>query len=421
MAETVAVRTSKSSAAETGAAHIAVVAAGFLVVFFGFGCYYGFPVYYPALIREFGWSRSQIAGGASLALLVSGLLSPLVGILADRRGPRFVALCGTLIAGLSILGLSRASSLVGAYAAFCFFGVGMSGFSLMVMQMLMAQWFVLRRGLATGLVIAGMGLGGSVAPLVVAPIVARSGWRAGLLLQGAALIAVGCPAMLGLVRGAAKRRSATAGERPLLAGVSYARALRMANFWLLAAGSFFAMFAAATALQHTVLYLRELRVPLAQASHTLSLLLLASVAGRLFLGWLSDSLTRRRTLLLAYVVLVCGMLLLTAAPTPQSLLAMALLVGVGYGGSVVMMTLTAAEVFGLRALGQILGTIVFCFTVGGAIGPVIVGRLVDHGLHYRAAFVLPAIAAGCAVICAAALRRSSAHTETPPTNTGVPA
>jgi MFS family permease len=363
------------------------------------------------LIREFGWSRQQIATGGALALLVSGLLAPLVGTIADYRGPRFVILWGTVVAGGAMIWMSRISGLNAAYSAFALFGVGMSGFSLMVMQMLIAQWFSNWRGFATGLVIAGMGLGGAAAPLLAAPILSTHGWRKGFLLQGVALIVIGCPAMLALVRGqrAEARLAHSSGERSIKrdkSGVSYHQALRLPNFWLLAAGSFFSMFAAASALQHIVLYMREQHASLETASRILSLLLLASVAGRLGLGTLSDFLTRRRTLLLAYFILSCGMVMLTLRLGAHGFLIMALLVGVGYGGSVVMMTLSAAEIFGLRSLGQVLGTVVFCFTVGGAVGPIAVGRMADRGLGYRTAFAVALTASILAVFCAAMLRKS---------------
>jgi MFS family permease len=73
---------------------------------------------------------------------------------------------------------------------------------------------------------------------------------------------------------------------------------------------------------------------------------------------------------------------------------------------VVMMTLSAAEIFGLRSLGQVLGTVVFCFTVGGAVGPIAVGRMADRGLGYRTAFAVALTASILAVFCAAMLRKS---------------
>src|SRR4030095_11342554 len=68
-----------------------------------FGLYFSFPVFFVALVEEFGWSRGATAGAFSLSSIVQGVLSPVVGLLVDRLGPRLVILGGAFLLGSSCL------------------------------------------------------------------------------------------------------------------------------------------------------------------------------------------------------------------------------------------------------------------------------------------------------------------------------
>jgi len=398
--------------------HWILVAATFLVIFLGMGCcYYTLPVYYPIFVKEFHWNKAQIGLAASVILFLAALNGPIVGRIADRWGPRVSILNGVLFTAIAMAGMSRMHGLLQFYVFCAFLGLGVSSYSIMVMQMLMARWFIRHRGLATGIVIAGMGLGGSVGPLVISPFLAVQGWRTVLLWQASGLICIAVPTVLWIIRDDPRERGRSpegvSDANPTAAaindtGLTFSEAVRSANFWYVAGGAFCGMFTGNSVIQHVVLYMRELHFEQNVAAGALSLLLFASVAGRAGFGLLSDMLTRRRTLILSYVILLIGVCLLLTSLNRPGLIFMVLLVGVGYGGSVVMMTLTAAEVFGIQHLGSILGVIMVLFNAGGSIGPALTGMLADRA-GYHIGFLGPAIAALVAVFCGISIRLPLAH------------
>lgn len=388
-----------------------VAAGAFLVIFIGYGTFYSFPVFYPAFVQQFGWSRTEVSLGGALALLVTGLVSPLVGVLADRRGARFTMIAGTVLVAVAMAAISQVQQLYHLYAVAVLFGVGLAGFSILPVQMLMAKWFHRKRGLATGLVISGMGLGGTASSVVVAALLADHTWRVVFMWQAAFLLLVSLPVAWWIVRENPSEMSlepdGTALGRPVAGplrtstparGSSFREAIRTAAFWFLSASIFCAMFAAIAVIQHLVLYLRGLGYELSFASRMLSLLLLASVAGRVGLGYVSDHLTRWRTLLLAYGLLTVGTSLLLVVQSESGLMVMVVLIGLGYGGSIVLLTLSVVELFGTQSIGKILGTILVLFTAGGSLGPIVVGHLSDRFNDYHYAFVAIVVAAAAAVL-----------------------
>src|SRR5215813_13707869 len=111
----VAVLTSFSSPARDAVRPWIVVGAVWITLAITFGLYFSFPVFFVALVEEFGWSRGVTAGAFSLSSVVQGLLSPVVGLLVDRLGPRLVILGGAFVLGGACLLSSQIASLTSLY------------------------------------------------------------------------------------------------------------------------------------------------------------------------------------------------------------------------------------------------------------------------------------------------------------------
>lgn len=89
--------------------------------------YYTFPVVAPAMVRESGWSVTQVSGAFSAGLLVSGLSAPSVAAMLGRHGPRTVMTAGSILTVLSMMLWASAPSVVTLYAAWMLIGIAMAG------------------------------------------------------------------------------------------------------------------------------------------------------------------------------------------------------------------------------------------------------------------------------------------------------
>jgi MFS family permease len=159
-----------------------VVTAAFFILVVSFGPYSAFGLFLNPLIAEFGWTRALTSGAFSLSMFIYGLLGIVVGGLTDRFGPRLVVtLCGLLI-GLGYLLTSMVSTLWQLYLFFGIIaGVGMSGVWVPQMSSV-ARWFVKRRSLMTGIVIAGTGISQLIAPPIISRLIAVYDWRTSYIM-----------------------------------------------------------------------------------------------------------------------------------------------------------------------------------------------------------------------------------------------
>src|SRR5713101_7967828 len=204
------------------------------------GLYFSFPVFFVALLEEFGWSRGATAAAFSISSIVQGLLSPIIGMLVDRFGPRRVILGGTFLLGGACLLSSRIASLRSLYlvtGVLAAAGVGAVGW--VPCGALIARWFARRQGSVMGLACSGMGVGLLVMGPLAQWLIAEEGWRTAYLVLGLGTLAVLVPlAWLGvreppsaaaLVRGGAVMPVSGPGG----AGQEVRAALRTRPFWAL--------------------------------------------------------------------------------------------------------------------------------------------------------------------------------------------
>ena len=129
----------------------------------------------PPLIDEFGWDRGLAAGAFSFGFLVSAILSPIVGRVVDRHGPRVVIECGVV---LLAAGLLLAPAIGAAWHLYATLGVLVGGganlMSFTAHSLFLPNWFVRRRALAAGIAFSGVGIGS----IVIFPWLGHATWHA---------------------------------------------------------------------------------------------------------------------------------------------------------------------------------------------------------------------------------------------------
>ena len=137
-----------------------IVVTSFIALALIYSLQYSFSVFFVALIKEFGWSRSIGAGAFSLFAIFSSLSGPLVGSLISTLGLQRVLLLGSLVMGL---GLVLCSFIQQWWHFYLFFGiiiaVGVGATGWIPNVTLINLWFREKRGLATGIISSGIGVG----------------------------------------------------------------------------------------------------------------------------------------------------------------------------------------------------------------------------------------------------------------------
>jgi len=384
-----------------------------------------FSLLFPPILDEFGWERGVTAGAFSFGFLVSALLSPLLGRLMDRRGPRFVMEAGVAATAAGLLLATFASApwhiyltlglLVGAGTTF----TGYTGQALFL-----PNWFARRRGLAMSIAFAGVGAGSIVLLPALQTFVERNGWRAGCTVLGVVVLVVLLPLNLLLRRrpqelglapdgdpnspeAVQARRVANVVDRAWAAiDWTLARAMRTARFWWIAVAYFAALFSWYAVQVHQTKYLVETGFGAGQAAWALGAVSLAGVPGQIALGWLSDRIGREIVWAIGsagFCITYAALLLLPSYPGIPLLYAMVVAQGaLGYGLTSVIGAIPA-EIFEGKHYGPIFGTLMVSALAGGAAGPWFMGFVHDRTGQYTLAFW---VAIGCSVLSALAIWRA---------------
>ena len=375
-----------------------IVLAAFLNLFFAVGIvFYGFPVFYPSLVDSLHFSRQQATTGMFLGFAaVAPLLGLLVGALIDRLGARLAILLGTGFVGGSLFFMGSINSLR-QYYLLCFTEV--VGYVLagpIPNQVLIANWFRVMRGRAMGYAYLGLGFGGTVSPLLVHWLIETFGWRRAFEVIGALIVATlipigiwvtrSAPRDLGLFPDGAPSNPAAA-EAARAPSRTAREAIGTANFWLLLLGSMLVIGVIGTVISHFILFLKDEGYSSGWASRALSILLFASLAGRVIVGYVADRFTRKNVMALFYVILALAVPLLFFHHQVRAVLGFAVLFGFAMGADYMLIPLVAVDCFGLSALGKILALIIMADSLGQTFGPVMAGRIFDLRHSYDLAWL----------------------------------
>ncbi len=376
-----------------------IVVAAFLNLFFAVGIiFYGFPVFYPAFVTSLGFTHAQVTQGFLVGTLVVGLpFGLLAGMLIDKIGTRWVILSGVGFIGVPLI-LMGSMTKFWHYELLCI--IETLGYTLagpLANQVLVAQWFRVRRGRAMGYAYLGLGLGGVVAPALANFFIRNFGWRHALELTGSLVMIVlfpvgfwitrSAPAEMGLLPDGLSPtlRAISEANEPASSGVS--AAVRTANFWLILAGATLVLGAVNAVIQHFILVLKDQGYSTTTAAHILSVLLASSLGGRVLVGYFADRFKKKNTMALFYLLLGAAIPLLLIAHHLVAALAFAVIFGFCMGADYMLIPLVTAECFGIDSLGKLLALIIMGYSIGQWIAPWIAGVIFDTYHSYQLAWI----------------------------------
>ena len=367
-----------------------VVFGACLTQFTVIGLLFAFGLFFKPLQDEFGWSRTLLSSASSLSFFMMGLLAILGGRMNDRFGPRIVlAFTGTAYA-IGFLLLSQVTAPWQLFAIFgIFMGLGMGTHDVVTLSTI-ARWFENRRGIMSGVVKTGTALGQITVPPLAAALLLAYGWRQTLVILGCAALVLLLLAAFSMQRPPALLKG-TAGAAAQGQGFAEARATQL--FWTLCAIQFLFFPSMMSVPMHLAVHGIDLGMSTARAATLLSVLGATSIAGRLTVGTLSDRIGGKRAFLMCFSILLASLIAFASARSHGLLFAVVAVYGFGHGGLFTVVSPTVAEFFGMRAHGAIFGTILFFGTIGGAVGPIVVGWIFDTTGSYQWAFTLLAVLA----------------------------
>ncbi|MBM3218405.1 MAG: MFS transporter [Candidatus Rokubacteria bacterium] len=391
-----------------GAGAWRVVVATFVTLGLAYGFWYAYSVFLVAFLREFGWSRSVVAGAFSLLVVMHGVSGPPLGWLVERFGARAVIatggalLTGSLLLGAHIDAVWQLYVVIGVLAA-----LGVSAAGWVPSVVLIRAWFPTHVGTALGIASAGIGVGIFALVPITQLLIDAVGWRWALRVLAAMVAVWVIPATLLLVRNAGHAGAPVA--RPALAATSsrphwaVRTVLRSWRFWMTGAVFFAGSVATQMLLVHQVAYLVDHGASALVGATLVGVVGIASIVGKTGWGTLSDRVGREPTYTLAFACVALSVLFLALAGAhPHSPLpyAYAILIGVGYAVTAPLTPAIASDLFGGPRFPRIFGLLHFMNSLGGAAGPWIAGWLFDRTGSY--ALALP-IAAGTALLAPALL------------------
>lgn len=375
-----------------------IVTTAFLSLFaiVGFAVY-GLPFFYDFMTKEYGWTRTVVTSGNALGkLIVAPLFGFIAGWLIDKYGPKRLMIAGVLLAGSALAGLSLSRSLGLFYLFYILNALGYVCGGPLPCQVLISRWFERNRGKAMGIAYLGIGTGGAVVPLVASGLEKKLGWHGSLALLGLLIVVIALPMVL-FIKGSRTGTDHPAEQAP---EVPIKKILTNRNFYLLGLGSMCAIGVVGGINQHLKLYLRDLSYSQSQAAHIISLVLFCSLAGRLLMGWLADIMRRKYVMIMIYLIVASTIPLLLLPDFPCRIYLFAVIFGIGLGGDYMIIPLLAGDLFGVRALGRVMGIILVADGVAESTFPMLVGALYNEQAksYFNGFIVLICVALAGAVI-----------------------
>ncbi|BDG01238.1 L-lactate MFS transporter [Anaeromyxobacter oryzae] len=361
----------------------------------------------PVARGGFGWTKTEATLPYTIAIACFAAMMVPAGRLQDRLGPRLVATMGGVLTGLGLCVASFATPALHWPAVAGFGLLAGTGFGLGYAAATPAavKWFPPeKKGLITGLVVAGFG----IAPVYIAPLskhlLATLGVSTAFRILGVAFLVV-ATAFSQLIRNppaghVVPKKVASAASR---AGVdlTWRDVVRTPAFWMLWLQYACAATAGLMIIGHMA------KIVAVQSGGTIqigfvfvALLAVFNAGGRVIAGIISDYIGRSVTIALVCVTQALVMFFFSGFSTIAGFVLGAAVVGFSYGACLALFPATAADYWGTKNMGVNYGILFTAWGVGGVVGPTLAGRIADQTGSYAGAYNIAGVLVSCAFVLA---------------------
>ncbi len=357
---------------------------------------YSFGVFIEPLAEGLQTGRGAVSLALSIGLLGNLIAGPLIGFLSDRYGARRMVLLGVVALAVVLTGFSLVQTVFHLYIAsvlLVFLGAGTGPITY---TKIIAAWFNKRRGLALGIALIGIGIGGALAPIVSQALISEYGWRGAYKYLGLIVFLVSFPPLFLILRDrppkalneestdqAAVQDASTENE-----GFSVRQAIRTKEFWLLAIGFLVVAMGNSGGLVHLPPLLTDAGLTPEQAALYAGLVGVGVTIGRAAGGYLLD-------IFHAPYVAICFLLgpfiaysFFLSGVDPDWAFVPVLLFGIGMGAEFDVIPFLVTRYFGLRKFGVIYGINISTFSIGTGLGPAIMGFGYDKYGNYNTSIMV---------------------------------
>lgn len=382
-----------------------MVFAGFLACFVAFGILYAFGVFLRPMATEFGVSHAVMSALFSFMSLLSYVLGPFTGKLADHIGPRKVVLTGGVITCATLVITPRTASFE---MAFISLGLGIGSgiaFSFVPAMATVGEWFNKSRDLALGIAISGIGVGTLVSAPLAAALIRDYGWRHTMTLYGfggGILLLISA----GLMAPPPLKVTAPGSSREL---------------WTKIRSTRFSLFYVSLVLAGIAIFIPMVYLPAMAQSEGIAKVAAAALVGyvggssvvsRIGLDLLAEKIGLMKVFQISFAIVCVASVMWMYLDGQLGLAIFAVVLGTGYGGVAALTPAVAAHMFGLADFGELLGLLLTAFGLASVLGPPFAGYLVDRSGNYRDIIWYAALASALGVVAVVGLGKRNVASET---------